>query len=174
MHDRGVVIGHVEVVCFQLLEVSLQSSLNVLEVDCDVNVPVTSALLVKEAEHVNQLVLDDAISNASIPQRNFLIPPSLTNQRPASRLFHNADVVRLIFVGHETDAGAQVEAVDSAADRRLVGAAEGIAHCVRDLNQRAGLWPPAVITDSSIPCLWDDDISFNEVVLHWAVCGEDL
>lgn len=69
MHNRGVVIRYIEVVCSQLMEVTFLSVHDVFIVDLDVNVPVSSTLLMLEADSVNELMLNDAFLNASLTER---------------------------------------------------------------------------------------------------------
>lgn len=69
MHNRGVVVRDIEVVCVFLLKVLFLAVEDVFIVDLDVNVPVSSTLFVPEADCVNELMLNDAILNASVTER---------------------------------------------------------------------------------------------------------
>lgn len=90
-----------------LLSIYLQTTLSfkitcwdVLPVDPDVLVPVTSGVLMVEAKRVEELVLNDAMfQTAKHRQRDHLLPPVSADVRPAPA---GGDGDNLVFTDHHT------------------------------------------------------------------------
>lgn len=153
MHNRVVVIWNIEVVCFHFCEVSFFSELHIFRVDLDIKVPVVSTLLVPEAECVDELMLNEAVVNASIVKRYLLSPSNSSNPGPTSPSLIDAEVVSLACTRNKPDAGPRVELTDGVVNRGLLGGGVAITYSIRHLNFLTRLWPFTVTADSCIPCV---------------------
>ena len=166
MHHRVEVIWNIEVVCFHFCEVSFCSGPDVFSVDPDIKVSVASTLLVPEAECVDELVLDEALVDASVVKRYLLRPSNSSNPGPTSTSLIDVEVVSLACTRNKADAGPRVELTDGVVNDVLLVGVVAITYSIRHENFLTRLWPFTVCADSCIPCVCRGNISFRKKVSH--------
>lgn len=131
MHDRAGIIASTQVINLVeiiLEKVILHATLDVVPVDGDVFISVSSALLVPEARGMHQLVHHDPSVDTTIAKTHLLSPASPANTGAAATALHDVNVSSLIgswnkaktslfvIVGHGLGNDSSFSAVESARD----------------------------------------------------------
>merc|ERR1711860_386787 len=87
VHDAAVVVGlaeHIDITKGVLVEVALVSCLNIFQMDGDVRVSVSSALLVPESQRVQKLVHHGSLSLTAVTDCHLGLTPNVTNRGVAT------------------------------------------------------------------------------------------
>jgi len=167
VHDGGVVIGSVQIDSLLFVEVEGLRRINVVPVDPHVLVTVAPRLLMLEAQCVEGLVLNHTKLNAAPAIEREDLSTSLSPKiGPATVSILYIEVITLVGIGDETNAGLGVERFESSLDHPSLIGVKVIGQVIGNGDvSRCGVFrPPAPIAPArhGVSGSGYDDVSLNQ------------